>query len=442
MGEGLRSAATSVYAARTCGVNGTALWEPPHLRSRRDGVECERMTPGTTFDPVRQALAREYGRARRLLALAEILFAGTYLAAWALAPWAAQLRGRLTDVADRWRLPSGPAEAFVLLGVALAFAAPAWFLTQPLELYSSYHLPHRYGLSNQTRRGWLVDHVKGLLLAAALGLPLLLGLYALIRTAGKLWWLWASAGYIGLTVIMTTLAPVLWIPIFNRLRPLGEAHRDLSDRLTRLAEAAGVRVRRVDMIDLSRRTNAANAMLLGLGRTRRIALGDTLLESFDPDEIETVLAHELGHHAHGDIPVGILIQSAAVGAVLFLESVVLAAMVRSGHLMSAADPAGWPAFVLTWSLLTFLEAPGLNLYSRWREGRADDFALRLSGKPAAFIRAMVRLGDQNLAEADPPGWAVILFGTHPALGERVARARRVIGQPLTAGSNEDLPAGG
>lgn len=400
------------------------------------------MTPGTTFDPARQALAREYGRARRSLALAEILFGGAYLAAWAMAPWAAQLRERLTDVADRWRFPSGPTEAFVLLGIALVFAAPAWFLALPLEFYSSYQLPHRYGLSNQTRRDWVVDRAKGLLLGAALGLPVLLGLYALIRAAGKAWWLWASAGYVGLTVIMTTLAPVLWIPIFNRLRPLGEAHRDLSDRLTHLAETAGVRVRRVDTVDLSRRTNAANAMLIGLGRTRRIALGDTLLESFDPDEIETVLAHELGHHAHGDISVGILIQSAAVAAVFFLESVVLAALVRSGHLTSAADPAGWPAFVLTWSLLTFLEAPGLNLYSRRREGRADDFALQLSGKPAAFTRAMIRLGDQNLAEADPPRWAVILFGTHPALGQRVARARRLGSEAQATGGDEGLPARG
>jgi STE24 endopeptidase len=408
----------------------------------RDGVESEGIMPGTTFDPARQALAREYGRARRTLALAEILFGGVYLVAWALAPWAAQLRVLLTDVADRWRLPSGPAEAFILLGIALAFAAPAWFMTLPLDLFSSYYLPHRYGLSNQTWRGWVVDRLKGLLLGAALGGPMLLGLYALIRTAGKLWWLWASAGYAGLAVIMTTLTPVLVIPIFNRLRPLGDSHRDLSDRLTRLAETAGVRVRSVDTIDLSRRTNAANAMLVGLGRTRRIALGDTLLESFDPDEIETVLAHELGHHAHGDIPVGILIQSAAVGAVLFLESVVLEALVRSGHLMSAADPAGWPAFVLTWSLLAFVEAPGLHLYSRWREGRADDFALRLSCKPAAFIRAMIRLGDQNLAEADPPVWAVVLFGTHPSLGQRVAWARRARGEARVAGSDQGLPGGG
>ena len=408
----------------------------------RDGVESEGTMPGTTFDPARQALAREYGRARRTLALAEILFGGVYLVAWALAPWAAQLRALLTDVADRWRLPSGPAEAFILLGIALAFAAPAWFLALPLELYSSYHLPHRYGLSNQTQRGWVVDRVKGLLLGAALGVPILLGLYALIRAAGRLWWLWASVGYAGLTVIMTTLAPVLLIPIFNRLRPLGDAHRDLRDRLTRLAEIAGVRVRGVYTIDLSRRTNTANAMLVGLGGTRRIALGDTLLVSFDPDEIETVLAHELGHHVHGDIPVGIPIQSAAVAAMLFLESVALEAMVRSSHLMSAADPAGWPAFVLTWSLLAFLEAPALHLYSRWREGRADDFALRLSGKPAAFIRAMIRLGDQNLAEADPPAWAVILFGTHPALGRRVARARRIAGEARVTGSDEGLPAGG
>jgi STE24 endopeptidase len=319
----------------------------------------------------------------------------------------------------------------VLLGVAFALIAHWWLLSLPLEVYSSFRLPHRFGLSNQSAHGWVVDRVKGLAIGAALGVPILLVLYTILRLLDP-WWVWASLGYAGLTIVLTTLGPVVFIPIFNRLRPLDESHRELRDRLTRLSQVAGVHIRSVDTMDLSRRTKAANAVLVGLGPTRRIVLGDTLLESFDMDEAETVVAHEFGHHVHGDIATGLLVQSSAAVAVFALMDLVLRSLVRGGRLESLADPAGWPAFVLTWSVLAFLEAPWLNAYSRWREARADEFALRLSGKAEAFTRAMVRLGDQNLAEADPPGWAVLLFGTHPPLAKRMemALAARVREAPL------------
>ena len=397
-----------------------------------DVVESCVMAVTPTFDPSRQSLAKAYARTRRALALGEMILGGMYLGLWNIAPWAIQVRDTWAGLADRWRVPSGPTEAIVLLGVALSLVAPWWILTLPLDVYASYRLPHRYGLSNQTSRDWVIDRVKGLIVGAGLGIPLLLALYGLMGSVER-WWLWASVGYAAVTIVLITLGPIVLLPLFNKLRPLGESHQELRDRLTRLAERAGVHVRSVDTIDLSRRTKAANAMLVGLGRTRRIALGDTLLESFDDDETETVLAHELGHHAQRDIPAGILLQTVAVVVVFGLLDVVLHALVRAGRLESLADPAGWPAFVLAWSLLTFLESPLLLAYSRWREARADEFAVRLSGKPEAFIRAMVRLGDQNLAEAEPPPWAVVLFASHPSLRRRVEAAR----QPPLARSVEE-----
>ena len=354
--------------------------------------------------------------------MGETFFGGFYLTLWSVAPWAARIRDGLANLADRWHLPSELAGQFTLLGVALALVAPWWLLALPLDVYTSYRLPHRYGLSNQTSRSWVTDRLKGLAIDA-LGIPVLFMLYGLLGSVER-WWIWASLGYAALTIVLTTLGPILFIPLFNKLRPLGAAHQDLRDRLTRLAASAGVRVRSVDTIDLSQRTKEANALLVGLGRTRRILLGDTLLESFDADETETVLAHELGHHVHRDIPAGILVYTAAAAVVFGLIDVVLQALVRAGRLESLMDPAGWPAFVLSWSVLTFLEAPLLLAYSRWREARADKFAVRLSGKPEAFIRAMVRLGDQNLTEALPPPWAVVLFASHPPLKQRIEAARR------------------
>ncbi|MER3459571.1 MAG: peptidase, partial [Chloroflexota bacterium] len=163
----------------------------------------------------------------------------------------------------------------------------------PLSFYSSYILPHRFGLSAQTVRGWIADQIKGAAVGGLLGLALIEATYALVRAAPATWWLWAGVGYLVFTVILANLAPILLVPLFFKLTPI--ADQDLAARLTRLAERAGTHVRGVFTIDLSRRTKAANAALMGLGHTRRIVLGDTLLREFTPDEIETVLAHELGH---------------------------------------------------------------------------------------------------------------------------------------------------
>lgn len=382
------------------------------------------MANAGSFDPDRQAQAKRYSRLRRGLSLAEMALGGAYLTAWVIAPWGRQVRDGLAILADRWNLPSGPTDAFVLLGVALALFAPWWLLSLPFDIVAGYRLPHRFGLSNQRAGDWILDRLKGLALGTALGAPLLLTFYAVLPWLTP-WWVWASVGYAGLSVIFAVLVPIVFLPIFNRLRPLGEEHGELRDRLTRLSQSAGVRVRRVDTIDLSRRTKAANAMLVGLGRTRRIVVGDTLLDSFDVDEAETVVAHELGHHAHGDIASGLLVQAAATVVALATVDLVLRWLVHSGRVESLVDPAGWPAFVWAWSAVSFLEAPLVNAYSRWREGRADLFALRLSAKPEAFARAMTRLADQNLSEANPPGWAVFWFGTHPPLAQRVEMARRV-----------------
>jgi STE24 endopeptidase len=255
-----------------------------------------------------------------------------------------------------------------------------------------------------------------------IGLPLLAGLYWLLRVTGDLWWLWAAAGYVVFVVVVSNLAPVIIMPLFNRYVPLGAEHADLEARLRRLANAAGTRVKGVYRFDMSRRTTAANAALTGIGNTRRIILADTLLTQFDPDEVETVIAHELGHHVHRDIPTGI-----AVSAVITLAGLGVAALAldwgtRVLGLDGPADVAAMPLLMLSLGAFGLLTLPLNNAYSRWREVRADAYALGATGKPDAFASAMTRLANQNLADADPERWVVWLLYSHPPIRERVAHA--------------------
>lgn len=375
-----------------------------------------------TLDPERQKRAREYARIRRRLWAGEVVAGAAYLVLWVGLGWGIRLRQAIAPVSAGGLLPLElPWWAAVPL-VALALAVPWFVLSLPVDFYAGFLLPHRYLLSTQTLGGWLGDLVKGGLLSLALGTPLLLGLYLALRLAPRTWWLWAGGGDVLFTVILTVLGPVLIMPIFNKLEPLGEEHADLRQRLVVLAGAAGARVEGVYTSDMSRRTRAANASLAGLGRTRRILLGDTLLSEFTPDEIETVLAHELAHHVHKDIPLSLLTQAVSVFVSFCLASVVLGWGVERLTLTGLADPAGLPILALLLGGIEFVSLPLANAFSRWRESLADDFALRLTRKPEAFASAMARLANQNLAEADPEPWVVFLLHSHPPLHARIEKA--------------------
>ena len=224
-------------------------------------------------------------------------------------------------------------------------------------------------------------------------------------------------------VLMANLAPVLLFPIFFKFQPLGEEHADLERRLLQLAEQAHTRVRGVYQFDMSRRTKAANAALTGLGNTRRIILGDTLLNEFTPEEIETVLAHELAHHVHKDIPLGIVVESAILLAGFYLASWVLDWGIKVFGFSGPGDIAALPLLGLAFGVFGLVTLPLTNTYSRWRERLADEYALQVTRNGPAFASAFTRLANQNLADADPPAWEEFLLYSHPALGKRIAMAQ-------------------
>lgn len=374
------------------------------------------MSTPVALDPQRQARARAYARLRRRLFLAEIILSGALLSAWLVFGWAGGLKTWLaTLIQNDWLL-------VLAFGALFFLALEAAGL--PLAYYAGFVLPRRYDQSTQTLAGWVKDQALSLGLSALLGLPLLSGLYWLLRVTGDLWWLWAAGAYLLLSILLSNLAPVVIMPLFNRYVPLGAEYADLARRLTALAERAGTRVAGVFRFDMSRRTRAANAALTGLGRTRRIILGDTLLEAFTPDEVEVVIAHELGHHVHRDIPLYLAFSAVSTLAGLALAAEVLRAGTAALGFAGLADIAALPLLTLTLGAFGLILLPIQNAFSRWRERLADQYALAATGRPADFINAFVRLANQNLAEVDPEPWVVFLFASHPPIRERVALAER------------------
>ncbi|MFU8771190.1 MAG: M48 family metalloprotease, partial [Anaerolineales bacterium] len=236
------------------------------------------------------------------------------------------------------------------------------------------------------------------------------------------WWLWVAGVMLVFNVVLANLGPVLLLPIFYKLAPLDQERPDLVERLTKLAERAGTRVRGVYKFDMSRRTKAASAALTGLGNTRRIILGDTLLQEFQDDEIETVLAHELAHHVHKDIPLGMLVGSIMTLGGLYLASLGINWGVQTFGFLGVDDVAAFPILMIVMGIFGLVTMPLQNGFSRWRERRADDYALKVTGKKEAYASALTRLANQNLAEVDPEPWVEILLMSHPPLGKRIRMA--------------------
>ncbi len=367
-----------------------------------------------TLDPGKQEKAKEYARIRRRLMLGDLALAGVYAIIWLATGWSIDLRNNLLSLTTN--------EWLVVAGFVLVFGGIYFVIDLPLGYYSSFILPHRYDLSTQSLKGWVGDQVKGVLVGGVLGLVVIEIVFFVLRISPDLWWLWAGLILLFFNIILANLAPVLLMPLFFKFVPLEEEHADLVARLMDLTERAGTRVRGIYKFDMSRRTKAANAAIAGLGNTRRIILGDTLINEFTGDEIETILAHELGHQVHRDIPIGILVDSVITLGGLYLASLVLEWGMMVFGFESISDVAAMPLLALVIGVYGLVTMPLGNAYSRQRERRADEYALKVTGKGAAYASALTRLANQNLADADPEPWIEILLYSHPALNKRIAMA--------------------
>ncbi len=354
-----------------------------------------------------------YNRIRRWLGVADFVLGLMFLIVLLATGW----NGTLRDLAMH-----GAYEHYTL--AVFLYVLMLMLIGKLLGLgldYYGYRVERRYNLSNQRLRAWVWDETKGFLVGVALASIVVELLYFIIREFPQYWWLIAWAAFLGLFVLMAQLAPVVLFPIFYKFEPLDNA--DLKSRLVGLSERAGTRVRGVYKWNLSEKSKKANAALTGLGNTRRIILADTLLDQFSADEIEAVLAHELGHHVHRHILKSIAVQAGITLVGFWAANWVLHYAVERTHMFeTVSDFANLPLLVLVSTILSFLLLPALNAYSRYNERQADRYAFQSIASVEPFISSMNKLADQNLAERSPARWVEWFFQSHPAISRRVAAA--------------------
>jgi STE24 endopeptidase len=307
--------------------------------------------------------------------------------------------------------------ALYVLVLSLVFDAA----TLPFSFYRGFLLERRYGLSTETMGHWVKDHAKGVLIGILFAELGAVFVYFALRNWPAAWWAVAGGGYSVVAIVLVNLAPVVLLPLFFTFKPLEKV--TLRDRLTALASKAGTRIVGVYEWTLSDRTKKANAALTGMGHTRRILLSDTLLAEYSDDEIEVILAHELAHHVHKDIWTSVFFDMALTFVGFFAAHLALRQSVRLFGLQGIADPAGIPILLLTAGAIGLSVRPMLNAVSRSHERRADSYALKLTENPSAFMTAMKRLGQQNLAEDSPSKLVQAFFHTHPPIKERLRAAQ-------------------
>jgi len=312
--------------------------------------------------------------------------------------------------------------AVYLLLVGILLAIPGL----PFEWWSQFRLEEKYGFNKSTPKLWVADKLKGLLLMLILGFGLLWVLLSLVNWVGQAWWLWGFGVLFGFQILMLVLYPKLILPLFNKLTPLPEG--ELRDRLLALGERTGFQAQAIEVMDGSKRSGHSNAFFTGFGRFRRIVLFDTLMNQLSTEELEAVLAHEIGHYRRGHIP-----KMIAVSALMQLGGFALIAwLARSAWFNPAFGfPLGELApsllmFGLLSGLITFWFSPIGNLFSRKHEYEADAFARNAMGGPTAMIGALRKLAQKNLSNLTPHPWFSAFYYSHPTL---VERERALITEP-------------
>ena len=310
-----------------------------------------------------------------------------------------------------------------LIAVAAVIAVSLEIVTAPIDFWSSYVVEHQHQLSNQSLLGWVVRRLKGYLVGGVLGIALVLGLYALLWQTGEWWWLWATAGWLAVTLVLGRLVPIVILPLYYKLDRLND--ETLLTRLRALCAGTGLTVEGVYRLHLSEETRKANAALAGLGNTRRVLLGDTLLDSFTPEEIEVVFAHEVGHHVHRHLVKTISYRVVLSLVGFWLVDVILRSSAPALGYRGVTDPAALPLVLLVLTLFGLILSPLGNALSRFFEVQCDTYALRKTGRPDAFRSAFAKLARMNKSDPDPHPAVVWLFYDHPPIRERLALADSV-----------------
>ncbi|GMU95613.1 M48 family metallopeptidase [Ignavibacterium album] len=288
----------------------------------------------------------------------------------------------------------------------------------PLNFYSSFILEHKYKLSNQTLLKYFTEGFKSAIVSGVIGIPILILFYFILKEFGDAWWLIFATAMFFISVILSQLFPIVIFPIFYKVKPIED--EQLKERIKTLAKDAGLKVQDVYSFDMSKNTKKANAAFTGLGKTKRIILGDTLLSSYSKDEIETVIAHELGHYKKKHIVKNILYGTINSFVLFFAISLLYRYSLPWFGFSSITEISALPLLTLWAMLIGLIQTPIGNMLSRKFEYEADRYAIETTKKPTSFIQTLNKLTEQNLGDKEPHPFVEWFFYSHPSIRKRIA----------------------
>lgn len=373
----------------------------------------EDLNSGETDLQDKSLLAKKYSRTRQILSLSEtILFFAVILIF---------LFSGLSKKAEEfaYTISSGSYIAmlifFALIGIAESI------ISFPFGFYSDYILEHKYNLSNQTLAGYFLEKLKGLILGLVIGIPVMIAFFYILKTYGDYWWIAAGLFMFLFSVLIGRLAPTLIMPLFYKFIPL--ENETLKERILSLCNKTGIKIQGVFTFNMSKNTKKANAAFTGIGKSKRIIIGDTLIDNFSEKEIESVFAHEMGHYTMRHILKLMTVSTVLTFAGLFLTAKLYESSLGYFGFESISQIAALPLLFLYLSIYGLVTIPITNIISRKFEWEADTFALDTTKDKESFVSAMEKLADQNLSDKTPNKIIEFLFHSHPSIEKRIRFAK-------------------
>jgi len=363
------------------------------------------------LDKEKQLQAKRYEKEKRLLGLASMLLSLVILLGFyfsGLSAWLANLQ-------------IGDSIIWTFLLYVLSFQMISVFFGFPLSFYSSYVHEHRWNFSNHTVKSWLWEQIKGFLVGFILMLILVGLLFWIMALYPQNWWFIAGLAFAFVSVVLATIFPVVILPIFNKYTPV--ENKELTDTLERILSEGGLKSSGFFKEDMSRQTKKENAFLAGLGKTRRVVLGDNLMENMSVPEIESIIAHEVGHYKNRHIWKNLVIGTLEGMVAFFILNLAMRSIFSQFLSSTSWNLTLFPVFIImAGGISVFLFSPFSNAISRYFEKNADRYALESIQDKKAFMTAMAGLADRNLSNAYPEWWVKLLYYSHPPVGERLAMA--------------------
>lgn len=311
----------------------------------------------------------------------------------------------------------------VLLVFTLLIGTATSVLFFPINFYSEFYLEHKYNLSNQTFWRWIWENIKESLVGSAIGIPILLIFYLVLNIYMVFWWLPFGIIMFVFSVLLARIVPTFILPLFYKITPLDD--EELKKRIIELCSSANLKIDNVFKFNMSKNTKKGNAAFTGIGKSKRILLGDTLLDNFFADEIETVIAHELGHYKKKHIIKNIIIGTIFSFLTFFLIAQLYTLSIRWFGFNSILQISALPILILWGAIVGLIFTPISNYISRKYEYEADAYAVQSTKKKEIYITTLEKLTDQNLGDREPHPLIEWFFYSHPSIKKRVAAIEKI-----------------